>query len=136
MVKILKRLKIRCPYCGALASKKPASYVYGESAEKNKFLYVCDRYPKCDSYVAATEKGMPMGTLANKKLRKKRIAAHKSLHRIYKKGLMTKSEVYTWLQSKLDLTENEMHIGKFGEYYCNRVIYECNKAYRNMRVLI
>lgn len=131
----LKREKIRCPYCGSLASKRPASYVYGKKADKNKFLYVCDRYPKCDTYVAATEKGLPMGTLANKELRRKRIAAHKSLNRIWKKGFMTKEQVYVWLQSRLNMTDKQMHIGKFGEYYCNRVIYECNRAYKNMRIL-
>lgn len=132
----MKRLKIRCPYCGSLASKRPASYIYGESADKNKYLFVCDCYPKCNSYVAATEKGQPMGTLANKELRQKRIAAHKSIDRIWKKGFMTKEQVYVWLQSKLNMTDKEMHIGKFGIYYCNRVIYECNRAYRNMRILI
>ena len=132
----MKRLKIRCPYCGSLATKRPASYIYGKTCDSNKFVYVCDHYPNCDSYVAANEKGLPMGMLANKKLRQKRIAAHKALDRIWKKGFMTKEQVYIWLQSKLGMTENQMHIANFGEYYCNRVIYECNKAYRNMRVLI
>ena len=131
----MKRLKIRCPYCGSLATKHPASYVHGEKAEKGKFLYVCDRYPECDSYVAADKNGLPMGTLANKKLRKKRIAAHKALERLYKNNLMTKNQIYVWLQSKFGMSSKEMHIGNFGECYCNRVIYECNQAYRNMRTL-
>lgn len=133
----MKRLKIRCPYCGALATKHPASYVYGKFAKPDVFLYVCDHYPKCNSYVAAhKDSGLPMGTLANGILRKKRIAAHKALDRIWNKGYMTKEQVYIWLQAKLNMTAQEMHIGKFDEYYCNRVIYECNKAYRNMRLLI
>ena len=131
----MKRFKIRCPYCGSLATKRPASDVYGKTTSKNKFLYVCDCYPRCDSYVAANEKGYPMGTLADKNLRKKRIAAHKSLDRLWKKGFMTKEQVYVWLQSKLDMSDKEMHIARFGEYYCNRVIYECNRAYRNMRTV-
>ena len=76
-----------------------------------------------------------MGTLADKNLRKKRIAAHKALDRLWQKGYMTKEQVYIWLQSKLDMTNTEMHIGKFGEYYCNRVIYECNRAYRNLQAV-
>lgn len=132
---LLRTIKIRCPYCGSLATKRSANFVYGKNARDNHYLYVCARYPKCDSYVNANKKGLPMGTLANKKLRKKRIAAHKSLDRIWKKGFMTKDQVYVWLQSKFCMTEKQMHIGNFGEYYCNRVIYECNKAYRNMRIL-
>ena len=96
---------------------------------------MCDRYPECDSYVAANKHGLPMGTLANKKLRNKRIAAHKALERLYKNNLMTKNQIYVWLQSKLGMSSKEMHIGNFGECYCNRVIYECNQAYRNMRTL-
>lgn len=129
----MKRIKVRCPYCGSLATKRPARDVYGDKASTNKYLYICDCYPACDSYVAANEKGFPMGTLADKCLRKKRIAAHKALDRLWQKGYMTKEQVYIWLQSKLDMTDKEMHIGRFGEYYCNRVIYECNRAYRNLR---
>lgn len=132
----IKRIKIHCPYCGSLVTKRAASYVYGKNAKPDTFLYVCDRYPACDSYVAAhTKSGLPMGTPANKKLRNKRIAAHKALDRIWENGYMTKEQVYIWLQAKLDMPANVMHIGKLNEYYCNRIIYECNRAYRNMRAV-
>ena len=130
----MKRIKIHCSYCGALAIKRPASYVYGKSAEKGLQLYVCSSYPMCDSYVAAHKKsGLPMGTLANKSLRRKRIAAHKSLDNIWKHGYMTREQVYKWLQIKLNLTEPEMHIGNFNESYCNLLIFECERAYRNFK---
>lgn len=132
----IKRIKIHCPYCGSLVTKRAASYVYGKNAKPDTFLYVCDRYPACDSYVAAhTKSGLPMGTPANKTLRNKRIAAHKALDRIWENGYMTKEQVYIWLQAKLDMPANVMHIGKLNEYYCNRIIYECNRAYRNMRAV-
>lgn len=132
----IKRIKIHCPYCGSLVTKRAASYVYGKNAKPDTFLYVCDRYPACDSYVAAhTKSGLPMGTPANKTLRNKRIAAHKALDKIWKNGYMTKEQVYIWLQAKLDMPANVMHIGKLNEYYCNRIIYECNRAYRNMRTV-
>ena len=135
MIKI-KRIKIHCPYCGSLVTKRAASYVYGKNAKPDTFLYVCDKYPACDSYVAAhTKSGLPMGTPANKTLRNKRIAAHKALDKIWKNGYMTKEQVYIWLQAKLDMPANVMHIGKLNEYYCNRIIYECNRAYRNMRAV-
>lgn len=132
----IKRIKIHCPYCGSLVTKRAASYVYGKNAKPDTFLYVCDRYPACDSYVAAhTKSGLPMGTPANKTLRNKRIAAHKALDKIWKNGYMTKEQVYIWLQAKLDMPANVMHIGNLNEYYCNRIIYECNRAYRNMRTV-
>lgn len=130
----MKRLTVRCPYCGSKASKRPASYVYGEKADKSSYLYVCDRYPVCDSYVAAHEKsGLPMGTLANADLRKLRIEAHKALDIIWQSGYMSRTQEYKWLQAKLDLPASEMHIGHFNEYYCKLLIAECRQAYRNMR---
>ena len=65
-----KRKQIHCPYCGAKATLRPSSAVYGDAAKTDGYLYVCDRYPKCDSYVGAHKKTkLPMGTLANGDLR-------------------------------------------------------------------
>ena len=48
---IMKPVKIKCPYCGRPAILRPASYVHGDRA-KEKYLYVCAGYPKCDAYVS------------------------------------------------------------------------------------
>lgn len=73
-------------------------------------------YPACDSYVAAHQSTqLPMGTLANKNLRRERQAAHASFNQLWKSGLMTKRQAYLWLQAKLDLPECEAHIAKFSE---------------------
>ena len=73
----MKRVNIKCPYCGARAFLRPASVVYGERAAPGSKLYVCGNYPACDSYVAAHRTSqLPMGTLADKQLRRERQAAH------------------------------------------------------------
>ena len=41
----------RCPYCGSVAHLRPASEIYGDPNHPGK-LYVCSRYPVCNSYVA------------------------------------------------------------------------------------
>lgn len=62
----MKRVNIKCPYCGARAFLRPASVVYGERAAPGSKLYVCGNYPACDSYVAAHRTSqLPMGTLAD-----------------------------------------------------------------------
>ena len=63
----MKKKQIHCPYCGAKASLRPASVVYGTATKvPDSYLYVCDRYPRCDSYVGAHKRTKePMGTLAN-----------------------------------------------------------------------
>ena len=49
-----KKPKIYCPYCGAEAKLRPASVVYKENTiDETAYLFVCDRYPKCVSYVNA-----------------------------------------------------------------------------------
>ena len=74
---LLKQKQIKCPYCHAHASLRPASLVYGSTPQtRGKFLYVCDRWPSCNAYVSAHERTLlPMGTLANGDLRHKRILA-------------------------------------------------------------
>lgn len=131
----MKKKNIYCPYCGAKASLRPTSVVYGDDAKTDGYLYVCDRYPKCDSYVGAHQRTkLPMGTLANGDLRHKRIEAHKAFDWMWKSGLMTKWQAYKWMQGKLALTDEQAHIAKFSEYMCDRLIEECNIAYANQKL--
>lgn len=130
-----KRKQVRCPYCGAKATLRPSSAVYGDAAKTDGYLYVCDRYPKCDSYVGAHKRSkLPMGILANGDLRNKRIQAHKAFDWMWKSGLMTKWQAYKWMQGKLDLSDEQAHIAMFSEYMCDRLIAECNKAYANQQM--
>lgn len=80
----MKQKQIKCPYCHAHASLRPASLVYGATPQaRGKYLYVCDRWPVCNAYVSAHERTLlPMGTLANGDLRHKRILAHRALKKL------------------------------------------------------
>lgn len=77
----MKRVNIKCPYCGSQAFLRPASVVFGEKAtDPTAPYYVCAHYPACDSYVSAHRAShMPMGTLADAALRHKRIEAHAAM---------------------------------------------------------
>lgn len=133
----MKRVNIHCPYCGAKASLRPSRVVYGDNDKTDGYLYVCDRYPKCNSYVGAHKSNkQPMGTLANGDLRNKRIQAHKAFDWMWKSGFMTKWQAYKWMQGKLALNEEQAHIAKFSEYMCDRLIAECGKAYNNMHLSV
>ena len=126
----MNRYKINCPYCGAPATCRPASTVYGQATrQKGSYLYLCANWPACDSYVGAHKKDRrPMGTLANKKLRHKRIQAHQALERLQRNRHMEKWGVYLWLQGKLQLDSERTHIGLFSEEMCDQVIALCNKS--------
>lgn len=124
----LKRVNIHCPNCGAKATLHPASFVYGNSRGTDKYLYVCDRYPACNSYVAAHRATLrPMGSLADAALRNKRIQAHRAFDRLWRSGLMTKKEAYQWMQAEFGLHEDQAHIAQFGTYMCDRLIRACER---------
>ena len=126
----MKRTQIKCPYCHANASLRPASIVYGlNKRSKGKYIYLCDRWPACDAYVSThgrTKK--PMGSLANGDLRHKRILAHQALAELQQYRHMKKWEVYVWLQAKLGLHEHQAHIGEFSDVMCEQVIKMCKEA--------
>ena len=131
----MKKTKIFCPYCGAQAILRPASWVHGKSLQsQGKHLYVCCNWPKCDSYVAAHEYDLtPMGTLANSELRHKRILAHKALEKYQKITRMDRWATYLWLEGKLGYDAQSTHIGLFSEKTCDEVIALCNEATQSYR---
>jgi len=118
---------LKCPYCGAHAVLKSADGIYRDNS-KGEMLYVCKNYPACDSYVRV-QKGtnIPLGTLANKKLRELRKEAHHYFDMLYKTGLITKTSAYEWLSGTLLRPLEYAHIGMLGEYDCQIVIAESKK---------
>lgn len=126
----MKQMQIKCPYCGSKAIYRPASMVYGSATkDKSAHLYVCSKWPACDSYVNVHKKSrLPMGTLANGNLRHKRIMAHKALSAFQRYRGMDKWAAYLWLQINLGLSPEQTHIGMFSEEMCGKVISLCRKA--------
>ncbi len=129
---------VRCPYCGAQAKLRPAATVYGKATiDENSYVYLCDRYPACDSYVNAhPQTKEPMGMLADGNLRNKRIQAHHALDALWKKGTMSKKEAYRWLGVQLGLPAQQTHIAMFGEYMCDSVIKLCNERMKTVKATI
>lgn len=131
----MKRIQIHCPYCGAAALLRSASFVHGKSEQsQGKHLYVCRNWPRCDAYVAAHEFDLtPMGTLANADLRHKRILAHKALAQYQKITKMDRWATYLWLEGRLGLDKQRTHIGLFSEETCDEVIVLCENAIKTYR---
>lgn len=131
----MKQVKIRCPYCGAHAVLRSSKAVYQSKAKPGRHLFVCARYPLCDSYVGAHEGTLlPMGTLANGDLRNKRIQAHRAFNRLWESGTMKKWQAYRWMQAKFGLCSQQAHIAMFSEYMCDQLIAECDKAASHMKL--
>ena len=128
----MKKNAVKC-FCGAQATIRPASVVHGSNA-RDEYLYVCSRYPKCDSYVGVhrgTRK--PLGSLADKKLRTTRIEAHREFNQVWLCGIMEKKQAYKWMQVTLGLSEEQAHIAKFSEFMCEQLIRISKQALANNR---
>ena len=124
---------MKCPYCGSTVEYRSAEGIYKEN-HKNTMLYVCTNYPECDAYVRVHEgTNIPVGTLANYKLRSLRNEAHKLLDQIQRKGIMTKQECYQWIANIIMAPLSQAHIGYLGDYYCQVVIDECKKLLNNIK---
>ncbi len=118
---------MRCPYCGSTVIYRSAEGIYVDN-RNNTMLYVCKNYPECDAYVrvhAGTR--IPVGSLANRKLRTMRMQAHEYFDQLYQSNLMSKRDAYRWLAYLIDAPISEAHIGHLSEYYCRIVIDECRK---------
>jgi hypothetical protein len=129
----LKRDIVKCQ-CGAHAMLRPASVVHGDKA-KAEYLYVCSRYPACDSYVGVHRNSLkPLGSLADKELRGKRIEAHRLFNRLWESGLMKKWQAYKWMEAKFGLNCQQAHIAQFSVYMCDELIAVCEQALRNNKI--
>ena len=120
---------MRCPYCGGSVTYRSADGIYNEN-KKGVMLYVCSNYPECDAYVRVHQgTNVPVGGMADGKLRALRKSAHDSFDKLYLTKLMTKNEAYYWLAGLLQCPLSKAHIGNLGEYYCEMVIRESRREY-------
>lgn len=118
----------RCPYCGSHSVLRSADGIYRRN-DRDAMLYVCSRYPVCDSYVRVQPgTKIPVGTMANRELRALRNEAHHYFDQLHKRGLMEKEDAYQWLAAVLAAPMGQAHIGNLGEYYCRQAIEESKKV--------
>ena len=105
-----------CPYCSrpAVLTRRR---IPGEAHQE--FFWVC--HP-CDARIKAHFKSkMPMGKMANKALRLRRISAHRAFD---VKWLFNgnRSKAYRELSEHLELSSADCHIANFDTDMCKRVI--------------
>lgn len=118
---------MKCPYCGAEAVLRDSNVVYGNDKYYGK-MWVCKNFPKCDAYVGCHEgTTIPLGRLANQRLRNLKKEAHKQFDPLWKSGLMSRKEAYRWLADMLHIDCEDCHIGMFDIKMCQKVIHLCRK---------
>ena len=119
----------KCPYCGGEMNLEKASFIYHNKKSENwGYVWVCEHYPACDSYVGChPNTTIPLGRPANARLRTLKKEAHKQFDPIWKSGLVSRREAYDWLAKMMNLPLEECHIGMFDIKQCQEVIHLCRK---------
>jgi len=113
-------MEVICHYCNGKAELVTGDIIYPHRTDlHSKKFWLCK---PCDAYVGTYGDNRPFGILANKELRQKKRAAHKTFDPLWKSGHMTRSEAYEWLSKKLGVEKEHCHIGMFNTEMCNKVI--------------
>ena len=118
--------EVICPYCGQPAELVSGGTVYPHRPDLyDLLLYRCK---PCDAHVNVHKKtGEPMGRLANKELRRAKMAAHRAFDPVWEDGKRTRKQAYSWLAKKMNLPPEKCHIGMFDLAQCDEVIDHCNQ---------
>lgn len=102
------------------------SFVYGKTYG-NGMIYICSRYPNCDSYVGAHKNGRPLGVPANKEVRKSRMEAHAAFDVLWLREspirrFLDRTSAYLYLSYYMGRAKEITHIGMFTSKDCDVVI--------------
>ena len=111
-----------CPTCGSFA-RLTTRGAAGLRSVPDAVVYVCLKYPACDSYVGChpgSEK--PLGSLADAELRRMRTKAHKAFDWFWKSGQVNRDEAYRLLAEHLNLDYDKAHIGMLDANQCRTVV--------------
>lgn len=118
-----------CPFCRSTVSLVDSAKVYHRSYG---FIYLCDRFPRCDARVKCQPNSdKPLGTLANRELRKWRSLAHRQFDPLWKSGIFkSRNAAYRWLSRAMGLPPQKTHIAMFDIRQCQRAIAIVNQFHQ------
>lgn len=112
---------LRCPACSSLAQLTSTSVIWRNV--DGAALYVCGRYPSCDTYVRChAGTNTPLGTLAGPVLRKLRGLAHKAFDPLWQvaDASIDRDLVYRIAGEVLEI--EDFHIGFLDEAGCRHLM--------------
>lgn len=118
-----QNLRPVCPYCGSAAVCIDSAEIY--RGHSYGWMWKCSTCP--DVYVSC-HKGTrkPLGRMANAELRAAKVAAHTAFDRLWKSGVMSRTDAYHWLTDALGL-DTQAHIGEMDIELCGRVVEVCRE---------
>lgn len=114
-----------CHMCKKETELVDSKVVYGVSYG---MIYLCKC---CGSYVGTHSDGITSkGSIANKELRELRKQAHAAFDKIWKEGLLPRSNAYAWLSRTMNIDRDLTHIGMFKMRQCKECIEVSKEFYK------
>jgi len=109
--------KVLCPYCNSPAVWVENKVVYGRNYGKSYMMWHC---PKCEASIGChNNTKRPLGTMANKELKKMRNLAHEAIDPLWKEMGMSRKDVYEALGK---IFGYKVHVGSADMKTCQRLI--------------
>ena len=117
-----------CPYCGTAAELVDSAVIYHGRSYGPAW-----RCPACPDAYVGCHRGTtrPLGRLANRELRASKVKAHEAFDRLWRGGLMSRSEAYKLLADWMGLDREDCHIGEFDVDQCQAVVELCGQMSGN-----
>lgn len=110
-----------CGYCGKVSEKVSGKDVYPLRADlSTRQFYKCR---PCDAFIGCHPgTDIPLGTLADAKLRKMRSKAHTQFDPLWKGGFLKRKQAYAALAKYLGIHVDACHVGLFDSETCEKVV--------------
>jgi len=112
-----------------LGSEVPCMYLVNDLPSEEETLkrsfWVC---VPCEAYVGTHKRNAqygldgtePLGPLANRKLRRKRLNLHNMMDPVWKKLKWSRKRLYKWLADRLGISTETCHIAMLTDEQCDR----------------
>lgn len=110
-----------CPYCKNFSEEVTGDIIYAHRRDlHSKKFFQCKL---CDAYVGThLGTGQPLGTLANKRLRKLRSLVHASFDMIWQQEGIPRTVAYEMLAEAMNIPIENCHIAMFDELQCKQAV--------------
>ena len=132
--------RLECPYCNAQAQLVTGAVIYPNMPALHASHY--HHCAPCDAYVGCHPGStVPLGTMADKRLRLARKNAHAVFDPIWRTRVRfegvprstARQQAYEWLAEELKIEPASCHIAHMGIDDCLRVISLCERLFRQRR---
>ena len=119
---------LSCPYCKCETVLVSDKEIYGKNSNYGGMYYRC--LQNFNRYVGTcSDNKTSLGRIANKELRKRKMAGHKAFDPLWKiepTFFKSQAKAYEWLSIQMNLDLDKTHFGMFTIELCNEAIILCN----------